>query len=86
MLKTSCGRSPRSKKMLKNDDSHTLQKSLTYHDRSEPILPPGRSQVQQQLYRIAEYAEENKIKINKSKTKIMLFNNARTRDFTESQW
>ena len=59
-----------------------LVKPLTFHDRTEQILHPDKSKVQQQLQEIVEYSIENEMKINKSKTKAMLFNTARTRDFT----
>ena len=39
------------------------------------------SEVQKQLNCISEYAVENKMKINQTKTKVMLFNNSKQNDF-----
>lgn len=67
---------------LKNADPNLLQRPLNFHDRTEQVLPPEESKVVQQLKDILEYSIENEIKINKNKTKVMLFNTAITRDFT----
>jgi hypothetical protein len=55
---------------------------LTYHNRTEQSLPPENSKVQAQLNEIEKYARDNEIKVNIKKTKIMLFNTAKIRDFT----
>ena len=70
------------KTLLEKDTNNVLEKPLTYHNRTEHILPPHKSRVQEQLNDILEYANENEMKINKRKTKVMVFNTARTRDFT----
>ena len=67
---------------LEEDESKTLEKPLTYHDRTEHLLPPTSSKVQAQLDDITRYSVQNEMKINKKKTKTMLFNTATTRDFT----
>ena len=57
-------------------------KPLTYHSRTEHRLPAENSKTQAQVNAIVKYAEENEMKLNKKKTKVMLFNNAKTKDFT----
>ena len=69
------------KTKLKLDEENTLVKPLTYHERTQHILPPENSKVQQQLNEIVLYAEENEMKLNKKKTKVIVFNTAKTRDF-----
>ena len=70
------------KKCLQCDTGNSLVKPLRYHDRTEHKLPQEKSQVQEQLNKISKYASDNEMKINKSKTKTMLFNTAKKRDFT----
>ena len=67
---------------MKKEEENELQRPLQYHDRTEHTLPPQRSKVQDQLKEIVEYAKNNEMKVNKKKTKVMLFNSARKRDFT----
>jgi hypothetical protein len=59
-----------------------LVKPLTYHNRTEHILPQDESKLYRQLTELITYSEENDMKINKEKTKFMLFNTANKRDFT----
>ena len=54
----------------------------TYHNRTGHILPPTRSNVYDELQNIKEYAKENSMKINLSKTQLMLFNPCKTIDFS----
>ena len=70
------------KKCLESDSENILEKPLAYLDRTNHILPSNNSKVQGQLDEINEYAMINEMKINKNKTKVMLFNTARLRDFT----
>ena len=70
------------KEELENDTENTLVKPLNFHDRKELVLPPETSKVQKQLDDLDAYATENQMKINKRKTKTMLFNTANKRDFT----
>ena len=72
------------KSSLTNDDEETLDKPLAYHSRTNQILPADVSKVQKQLNDINEYAIVNEMKVNKKKTKIMLFNNAKNNDFFPS--
>ena len=52
-----------------------------YHSRTGHQLKPEKSRVYDQIIRTKEYATENKMKINLKKTKLMLFNPCRSRDF-----
>ena len=67
---------------LEIDDDNTLVKPVPFHSRTNQILQPEQSQVQKQLDDLNQYANENEMKINQIKTKIMLFNTAKTNDFT----
>ena len=68
------------KRVLLHDDKMT--KPLEYHNRTEQILPKEGSKVYAQLEELIKYSADNEMKINKEKTKFMLFNTARKRDFT----
>ena len=70
------------KKCLVSDSENILEKPLAYHDRTNHILPSNISKVQEQLDEIDGYAKINEMKINKNKTKVMLFNTAKLKDFT----
>ena len=52
-----------------------------YRARTGHALPPEKSVVNRQLQKTEQYAKENKMKINYSKTKVMLFNPCRSIDF-----
>ena len=54
---------------------------FTYHGRTGHELLPEKSRVFETLKETEKYAEENRMKINYKKTKLMIFNPARTRDF-----
>ena len=45
------------------------------------VLPSEKSKLQEQLQELNEYAEVNEMRINHDKSKVMIFNTARTRDF-----
>ena len=70
------------KELLEDDEENVLDKPLTYHNRTQQILPQASSKVQLQLNELSNYATENEMKINHKKTKSMLFNTAKKRDFT----
>ena len=53
-----------------------------YHDRTGHQFPVKNSKVSQQLFSTAEYAKANEMKINFSKTSLMLFNPCTSLDFT----
>ena len=52
-----------------------------YHARTGHVLPPENSDVYKQLISTTQYAENNEMKINIKKTKLMIFNNGRNMDF-----
>ena len=74
--------SMRLKNVLNVENDKAWTRPLAYHDRTEQILQPQDSQVQAQLSELDQYAETNQMKINHKKSKVMLFNTARTNDFT----
>ena len=45
---------------------------LNYHDRTLHILPDTETKMQDQLYKLLEYCQENQMLINGGKTKVML--------------
>ena len=53
----------------------------TYRARTGHKLETSESQVFDQLRKVQEYAVTNKMKLNSAKTKLMLFNPCRTKDF-----
>ena len=57
------------------------QQPDTYHARTGHVLPVESSHVFQQLRKTEEYARVNEMKINKKKTKLMLFNPCTAIDF-----
>ena len=67
---------------LKKAPENQLQRPLPFHSRTEHELPPAHSKVQEQIKEILEYSLKNEMKINKNKSKVMLFNTAKQRDFT----
>ena len=52
-----------------------------FHAKTGHILPTEKSQVFQQLLKTEEYSKTNSMKINKTKTKTMVFNPCRAWDF-----
>ena len=70
------------KQKLKNDPEKTWEEPINYHSRTKQILPSHESKVQEQLNKLHEYAIENEMKINIDKSKVMLFNTSKTRDFS----
>ena len=53
---------------------------LNYHERTQHVLPAG-SILQNNLMKISHFTFKNKMKINESKSKIMIFNESRKYDF-----
>ena len=70
------------KEALTNDVNNTLEKPVPYHSRTNQILPLDSNLLQNQLEELNTYAYENEMRINKDKTKVMLFNTAKNNDFT----
>ena len=70
---------------LKNDLKSDLSKNWTKppmkRERHELFLPNDKNHIQVQLDRLCNYADENQMKLNKDKTKVMLFNPAIQWDF-----
>ena len=54
---------------------------LNYHERTQHVFPAQQSLLQKQLYKIENFSIQNKMKINESKSKIMLFNRSKKLDF-----
>ena len=54
---------------------------LTYHERTEHVLPNGGFEMQGILNNLLEYCSKNQMMINGDKTKVMLFNSGRNYDF-----
>ena len=52
-----------------------------YHARTGHVLPSSNSSIQKQLVKTMEYAENNQMEINHKKSKVMIFNPCRTKDF-----
>jgi len=70
------------KEKLKEDKEKVWTEPVNFHSRTKQVLPPEDSKVQEQINKLHEYAIENEMKINKQKSKVMLFNTAITRDFS----
>ena len=51
-----------------------------YHERTGHVLKEENNFIQQEVDKLKEYAEDNKMVINEAKTKIMVFNQARKVD------
>ena len=68
--------------ILISDNENKLEKPLTYHNRTEHIIQHKESKLYKQVENIVNYTKENEMKINKSKTKVMLFNTKTSKDFT----
>ena len=53
---------------------------LNYHERTKQVLPAG-SILQKNLDKIELFTENNKMKINAGKSKVLIFNKSRKNDF-----
>ena len=69
-----------------SENENNLQRPLNYHSRTEHNLKYEESKLYKQVEDILKYTEENEMKINKEKTKIMLFNTQKIRDFTPTMF
>ena len=68
------------KKCLKvNTD--TMTQPLTYHDRTGHYLPESESEIHKQVVKLKAFVEENHMRINQEKSKVMIFNTLRKFDF-----
>ena len=68
------------KKLLVKDPTQRPY-PLNYHERTKHIFPANKSTLQQQLYSVESFTDINLMKINASKSKIMIFNKSRKYDF-----
>ena len=66
---------------LKKDENRFWQKPAMKRERFEQVLPEDKNEIQKQLDDICRYADENEMKLNSEKTKVMLFNAAKKNDF-----
>ena len=70
---------------LKNDletnDERVWMKPPMRRERFEKVLPENKNNLQHQMKELCNYAIENEMKLNKDKTKVMLFNTAKHSDF-----
>ena len=69
------------KKCLKKNTDMNFPRPLSYHDRTEHYLPESESVIQTQVNKLNRFAEDMDMKINKEKSKVMIFNTSRTFDF-----
>ena len=67
-------------KLVKNPEPNPAR-PLRYHDRTQHILPDDENNLQEFLNDLMKYTNEHEMKINDSKTKAILFNNAVKSDF-----
>ena len=64
-----------------NVDQSDRPRPLTFRERTEHFLPSQNNLLQYYLTEAEEYAFKNKMKINKNKTQVMIFNESRKMDF-----
>ena len=62
-------------------ENPSLQHPLPFHERTGHSLPHERSQVQSLLTEVFEYTKKHEMKINESKTNVILFNRSKKFDF-----
>ena len=58
-----------------------LPRPLTYHERTNHILPHDRNTMQKHFDHLSKHANTHKMVINQNKSKVMLFNQGRKYDF-----
>ena len=68
------------KKCLKGDPK-SRPRPLNFHERTQHILPPKNNLLQYYLDDTENFTEENQMRINSSKSKVILFNKSRKWDF-----
>ena len=54
---------------------------LDFHDRTGHVLPAGSCKLQDEVEKLIVYCEQNEMRINEEKTKVVLFNNSKKYDF-----
>ena len=68
------------KKLIENPDDNPIR-PVTFHNRTNHILPKEDNVLQDQMERLISFTNENEMQINCKKTKVMVFNTSRKRDF-----
>ena len=68
------------KKQVQLDPNPNPTRPVPFHLRTGHYLPAENSLISEQLGKLERYAEEHEMRINCSKTKLMLFNKSRTAD------
>ena len=76
----SCAQSLNIKNCLIPNPNPNPARPLNYHDRTHHLLPTALCTLQSQLDKLEDYCRSNQMLINRSKTKVMLFNTARKYD------
>ena len=76
----SCAQSLNIKNCLTPNPNPNSARPLKYHDRTHHLLPTAACALQSQLDKLEDYCRSNQMLINRSKTKVMLFNTARKYD------
>ena len=66
---------------LATNDEKVWVKPPMKRERFEQVLLKDKNLMQQQVKDLCQYAAENEMKLNKDKTKVMLFNTAKQNDF-----
>ena len=69
------------KESLVTNPEMNPQRPLSYHNRTNHILPLRKNVMQQEFYKLTEFANQHEMVINADKMKAMLFNSARKWDF-----
>ena len=69
------------KDVLEKDENRFWPKPPMRRERFEQVLPADKNEIQNQLDNLCNYANENEMKLNSEKTKVMLFNVAKRNDF-----
>ena len=54
---------------------------LNYHERTQHIFPTNNSLLQNQMNKVEKFTMKNQMKVNESKSKVLIFNKSRKRDF-----
>ena len=70
------------KECLINNPDPNPPRPLTYHDRTNHLLPADSYQLQDQLHQLVRYSEDNQMVISENKCKVMIFNTGRKYDAT----
>ena len=61
-----------------------MPRPVSYHNRTGQVLPENKCELQKQVNKLNTFVSEMDMRINQEKSKVMLFNTARTYDFMPS--